>query len=418
MRLKFLFFWLLFLSSFILQGQQFMDLKKTANPVQKLQISHDLWEKYLRTDVDSLKILSLALQENHQGILIQELIFFSKRVLGCYWIRRGEIQLGKNQLKEALHFHRKIGDKANETEELNELGIASFMEGDYATAKGYFLQSLKTGKDSPDPTHFFMAELNLAKVYDKLNLKEKAKGIAKHYLKETLNRKKNESASNAYGFLSDLELDRKNLPLAKEYLEKSIHCLDKTDNVFFKAQALTNMGAYCATIQDFLLASKYFNQALDLRIKIKHSKGILESYYNLGSLAYIQNDYTEAENQFLKGLKYAEKAGMIPDQIDFMEMLVEVQKEVKNKDKEIEYYRQFIDLKDKNQELLLKNEEDNERLMDYFTVQKINEPTKQSMNEFWTGILVGSGSVLLCLMLIKYFYRHKQISFFFNRYDK
>ena len=406
------------LACFFAQSQNFTEFKKTNNPFQKLQISHLLWQNYLRTDVDSLKVLALEIQEFDPQNSFLDLTFFSKRILGCYWVRSGEIQRGKIQLKEALFYHQKMGDKESETEELNELGIAFYMEGDFASAKSYFESSLKVGKESNNPTHFFMAELNLAKAYDRLNLKDKARGIARHYLNEAIKRKKNESVSNAYGFLSDLALERKNLPLAKEFLDKSITCLGKTDNLFFKAQAMNNLGSYFAALGEFKQALDYFQKALELRKEINHRKGIIESYYNLGSLAYMQNDFLVAEQLFKQGLKKAESDGFTSDQVDFLEFLVEIQKEVKNKDKEIEYYRLFLDLNEKKQEILLKNQEENERLADSFAIQNSNVLAQSPPNYFWTGILVGAGAILLSIILLNYFFGFNKISIFSKRYDK
>ena len=235
---------------------------------------------------------------------------------------------------------------------------------------------------------------------------------------QSLKMKKNESASNAYGFLSDLALERKNLPLAKEYLDKSIHCLSQADNVFFRAQALTNLGAYCATVQDFVNAKNYFNQALALRIKVNHRKGILESYYNLGSLAYMQNDFKKAENIFILGLERAKSEAFISDQIDFLEMLVEIQKDTKNKDKEIEYYRLYLDLKDENQVKLLKSQEENALLVDFFEVKKSEALQLPVTNQFWTGILIGSGGMLLSLILLNLIFKNKETLLFTKRYDE
>ena len=418
MRLERILLIISFFTCFLSQGQRFDPFKNATNSAQKIEISHSLWQKYVRTDIDSLKVLAIYIEQMEPTSSTTELVYFGKRALGCYWVRSGEVKLGKTQLKEALAYHRKLGDKANETEELNELGIACFMEGDFPSAKVFFESSLKAGKDSPDPIHYFLAELNLAKVFDKLNMKQKSIAIASHYLRESLKMKKNESASNAYGFLSDLALERKNLPLAKEYLDKSLNCLGQTNNVIFKAQVLTNLGAYYAMVQDFISAKNYFNQALALRIKVNHRKGILESYYNLGSLAYMQNDFKDAENIFVLGLERAKKAAFISDQIDFLEMLVEIQKDTKNKDKEIEYYRNYLDLKDENQVKLLKNQEENALLVDFFEVKKSEALQLPVTNQFWTGILIGSGGMLLCLILLNLIFKNKETLLFTKRYDE
>jgi uncharacterized membrane protein len=51
----------------------------------------------------------------------------------------------------------------------------------------------------------------------------------------------------------------------------------------------------------------------------------------------------------------------------------------------------------------LKNQEENERLVDSFSIQNSNERITSSPSYFWTGILVGAGSIFsLIFTIIKY----------------
>jgi hypothetical protein len=99
-------------------------------------------------------------------------------------------------------------------------------------------------------------------------------------------------------------------------------------------------------------------------------------------------------------------------------MLVEIQKETKNKDKEIEYYRNYLDLKDENQVKLLKNQEENALLVDFFEVKKSEALQLPVTNQFWTGILIGSGGMLLCLILLNLIFKNKETLLFTKRYDE
>lgn len=382
----------------------FTEFERTSNATKKLSLSHELWEYYLRNNSDSLKQLAISTQELGIKKNSEPLKIFSQRILGCYLVRNGDFVNGEIALKKALDYHRKNGDLANITEDFNELGISNFLKGDYHSAESFFKLSLKSGKESPDDTHLFLAELNLAKTYDKLDLKDKAKGIANHYLQECKKRKKMESVASAYGFLSDLALNEKKVELAEEYLTKSLNAIKSITNISARAQIHSNFGAFYAAKKDFDKAKSNFNESLALRKKSNHRKGILESYYNLGSVEYVVGNYFEAENYYLQGLQLAKKYNLFTDQIDFLEVLVEVQKAKKNKDKEIEYYQQFIDVKSKQAEFLLKNKDEQENLIDYFeeekTVSEVFSSNTPSL--FWSGFLMGASCLMLFFLLIRF----------------
>ncbi len=405
MNLVFKFFLVIFLIQ-VSQGLSqvtFNEFNRSLDPNKKLLLAHELWEYYLKNNSDSLKQLAIVTHEFGEEKKSESLKHFAKRILGCYLVRNGDYVNGEKELHLALNYHRKIGDLANATEEFNELGISNFLKGDYNSAMSFFLLSLKIGKDSPDETHPFLAELNLAKTYDKLDLKEKAKAIAKNYLEECKKLNKMESVASAYGFLSDLALNEKKIDLAEEYLTKSLLASKSIKNSPLLAQIHSNFGAFYATKGDFEKAKNHFNKALDLRKKSNHRKGILESYYNLGSVEYMENKFDKAENFYLQGLVLAKAYNLFIDQIDFLEVLVEIHKEKKSKDKEIEYYKQYIDVKSKQAEFLMKNKEDQENLISYFQEEKMNsEIIQPNQSKFWSGFLLGASCLLIFFLLIRF----------------
>jgi tetratricopeptide (TPR) repeat protein len=388
----------------------FKEFVETSNSTKKMMYAHDLWQYYLRNNTDSLKLLAIETYEFSNEKKSESLKLFSKRILGCYLVRIGDFVNGEKELKLALNYHRRNSDLANVTEDLNELGISNYLKGDYHSAESFFRLSLNSGKESPDESHAFLAELNLAKTYDKLGLNDRAKALAKRYLEQVEKLGKNESASNAYGFLSDLAIHEKNLPLAQEYLQKSLRKSNLTSNQIFLAQIYANLGSFHAGIEDFDSSRFYFEKSLEIRTKINHKKGILEAIYNLGSLDYTKNDFQAAEKHFSKGLELALKENFISDQVDFLEVLVEIQKELKNKDKEIEYYQKFIEVKSKQAEFLLKNKEEQNNLIEYFKEDEIKSKAEiTNKTNFWSGFLLGMSS-LITLLLVVQFFKPKLIS--------
>ena len=396
----------------------YKEFVRTSDVTKKMNQAHDLWEYYLLNNTDSLKPLAIETQEFGTKNNSKLLRIFAKRILGCFLIRKGDYTNGEKELKIALNFHRKNGDLANVTEELNELGISNFLKGDFHSAESFFMLSIKLGKESPDEKHAFLAKLNLAKTYDKLDLKEKAKATANEYLEECKKLNKLESIASAYGLLSDLALNEKKIELSEEFLSKSLNASKSTNNNSLKAQIHSNFGAFYAAKEDFEKAKDHFNQALDLRLKTNHRKGILEAYYNLGSVEYLESNFVAAETFYIKGLELATEFNLFSDQIDFLEVLVEIQQEKKDKDKEIEYYQQYIDVKSKQAEFLIKNKEEQVNIIDYFEENENNSKSEiVQQSNFWSGFLVGMNSLLVLLIIIR-FLRPKLVSKEKHIYDE
>jgi len=389
------------LTSLGLNGQvTFQSYLSTVQPDRKLYEAHSLWEHFIRNYSDSLRFLAADLYHFGEVNKHKSSQIFSKRILGCYLVRKGDFRNGEKELKTALIFHRKNGDKVNETEDLNELGIANFLKGDYHSAQSFFQRSLQIGKEVSEKKYMILAELNLAKTFDKLNLIDRAEAIAKHYLRECQILKKYESVSNAYGFLSDLALNAKKIKLAKEYLNKSLKASLLTDNKLILAQVYANLGAFAAESNDFGQAKIHFQKSLDIRQKMNHVKGIIEANFNLAYLEYIQNNFLDAEKLFLHTLEIARKNEFHSDQVDALEMLVEIQKALKNKELEVTYLKEYLDAKSKQAEILYQNKHENEQLIDYFEDEKISGKSAQTINHssFWTGFLIGFSSLLLILL--------------------
>jgi tetratricopeptide (TPR) repeat protein len=397
-----------------LNGQvTFKSYLESTNSDKKLSGAHTLWEYYLRNQPDSLRFLAADLfhfgeANNHESARV-----FSKRILGCYLVRRGDFKNGEKELKKSLIFHRKKGDKANETEDLNELGISSFLKGDYHSAQSFFQLSLQVGKELSDKKFGILAQLNLAKTYDKIDLKDRAEAVAKHYLKACQAMKKYESVSNAYGFLSDLALYAKKMDLAEEYLNKSLNASMLTNNKLFQAQVYANLGAFWAESSNYEKAAENFQKSLDIRKNINYIKGIIEAFINLAYLQYVQNNFQESQSIFLNALEIARKNQFYNDEVEILEMLVEIQKEMKNKDQEVKYLNEFLEAKSKQAEIVYQGKEENEELINYLQDENSSKNHKNTIVEsnFWTGFFIGFSSLLAFLIIYHFFnlrYSHSE----------
>jgi len=284
------------------------------------------WNYYLRNDLDSLRIdgqriITIGLRAQNDFA-----INVGKRSLGSYFIRTGNTDKGIIYLKDSKFYFEKKNNFILLTEILNEIGNGYLYAGKPIEAEKYYLKSLRAGKESPDETSAFLAEVNLAQAYINLNNFEKASAILQHYKNESLKRQKLEAVSNAYALLGTIEDIKGNKILAIEYFKKSA-------NFGFKSKAKSQIGhAYNnLAIANFgdgneKLALDYFLKALAIRLKTGNVKSIAESYFNLGEFYVEIKDFSKANFYYSKSEEYSKQHNLIKEQMDALLAKIAVDK--------------------------------------------------------------------------------------------
>ena len=314
----FIFYVFFYIPNLFSQTNSFSNLNHRAS------ISLKRWNIYLRNDLDSLKIDALDLLQNHNIINNLFAISVAKRSLGSYFIRNGYTSRGRELLKFSLGFFETIEDATLEAETFSEIGISYYKEKKYYEAINYFKKSLKCASRSLDKTISFMAELNLAQVYNNLGNKNKSISFAKHYLKKCLYFNKLESASNALAFLGTLEMNNNNLLLAKEYLVKSYEWANKSSSKIQLSLAYNNLAVWHAYNQQYNKADDYFIKSLFLRKEVNSPIHIVESYYNLGENYLLKKDYRNSIDMYNKSLIISRKHYLFDAELDAWNALINV----------------------------------------------------------------------------------------------
>ena len=216
----------------------FHSFKDSKSIEGKTRKALELWEYYLRNDVDSLQFLASELATSKNRNSFSHAV--SKRIFGCFQVRKGKILEGIKLLKESKNYFLSIGDMQLLCEELNELGIAYYLLGDLETAAFYFKSSLTTGTQSPKETDAILAEVNLAKVYIAEKDFKQATAILNHYIFSAKELKKWEAVANAYSVLADVNLNLEKYELAKTLCKKQLKYAKKGEALNLKINALNN----------------------------------------------------------------------------------------------------------------------------------------------------------------------------------
>lgn len=312
--------------------------KKSAQLLCVTQATQALsnWNDYLRNDLSALHqdgwaIYSIGLDQKNAFA-----IHVGKRSLGSYFIRSGKIENGIQLLKDAARYFKRAGNYEVLTETLNEIGNGYVYQSESGKAIPFFLQSLKVGEKSDDPTSSFLAEINLAQAYMQLKEYDKANALLLDYKNKALQYNKFEAVSSAYALLGSLAQLQEKAPLAKEFYLKSASFGFRSKANGLIGQAYTNYAIALFLESNFNLAKIYFERALKFRLKTKNSRSIAESYYNLGDFYTQLEQFSKAIYFFEKSYKISEENELFQDQIDALNSINELYKQTNNTKKQLE----------------------------------------------------------------------------------
>lgn len=369
-----------------------------SDPSRKAASGLELWNYYLRNDLDSLKILGVELllfaaEEGHPFCKA-----VGHHVLGSYLIRRGEIKKGLYHLNEAKNYYTRREDYDQLTIAYNEMGNARYLEGKYHEAIKMYLSSLKYGGLAPDLTSAFSAKIGLGKAYIASGDTVVGLKTIHEYKDQVLNFRKFESAADAYAYLGEVEMDR-NTTLSQEYFKKSVIYSVKSKSLAHLSHAYNNTAILFFNLGATDSSVHYFQKALDIRLKMDHKKAVVESYYNFGFLYKELGELKKALGYFEKSAELARVNGYKGDQRDAL-------LEAKSICEELNLYRlqEIVDEITRLEKEMELDQSDDKEIIDYaekvIRESKMNEDQpadkgKGNGNLIWW--LLGGGLLLILL---------------------
>ena len=374
--------------SFSQKTCSFKTFKSTNSIDENTQRALELWEYYLRNDVDSLQILAAELANTKNRTSFSMAV--SKRIFGCYQIRKGKILEGIKLLKESKNYFLSIGDMQLLCEELNELGIAYFLQGDLETAAFYFKSSLTTGAQSPKETDAILAEVNLAKVFIAKKDFKQATAFLNHYIFTAKELKKWEAVANAYSVLADVNLNLEKYELAKSLCKKQLNYAKKGKALNLKINALNNQALIFYFEGNPNKALVLFYEILKIREKQNIPSKIYDAYYNLAS-------YYVKENVKLSN-SYMDSCILMAEKGNYLFLKLEALRFKRDELKQLNLSKTITTLEDEIKVLNLSNEKEREELTQLLK----QEITPIEEHNIWTVLFVLFGFMILVVLVIRY----------------
>lgn len=338
----------LFINSITVNAQNYSDFVNENDPGLKAITGLLLSDEYLKSDLDSAKLIAeiLILEEEEISQIV------SKEILGSYYLRTGNPEKSLNLLSNALHQFARLKDWNNTSECLNELGNAFLLLNELDEAKVAFKSSIEKGKLSSDPTASYNGEIGLGRIALLQNDTLQSIQYLKSYLSKSKEDKKWDAVSNVYGLLAQLE-DNRNRELAWYYYQKSIDFGSKSHSLIFRSNVYSNRAILNYDKGNIEQARKDFISALHYREEAKHSPLIIDALYNLGSFEYMVGESEVAIEYFRKSIDLSSASGYYQRELDAYMYLVDIMNESDETKYEIERLKNLIaSKKGKDDELM------------------------------------------------------------------
>ena len=187
--------------------------------------------------------------------------------LGVVEYRTGNREIGVELFDKALGLFKEVGSLSGQANVLNSLGNVAKDSSDFDLALKYFFESIDIKSSLNDRMGLLNSNKNVAIVYRKMNLREKALSIYAEILTEA-----------AYHDLKPLK--------AETY--------DSIANIFLD-------------FGDYKKAEYNYGEAMKLHVEIGNQIGVGLSKLNLASLAINQDDFEEAMRLLLECKKIFEE---------------------------------------------------------------------------------------------------------------
>ena len=323
----------------------FSSFKNEKNHLRKAKMALELSQEYVRYNIDSLKILAEELKKSSNKNTFTRAI--SCRILGVYDVRKGDFSNGIVLLKAAKNYSLSMQDLEFLTSDVNELGNAYFLKGDFKTAEFYYKTSLDIGEDSPNETDAFLALVNLARIHILQKKYSEAKQELEKYIFLATKNEKWEAVANAYAVFADLALEQKNNKLAKLYCENSFSFSNKTMKSYFYLNALTNKAIIFFLSNEKKQALELFQKILRDRKTENIPHKIFEAYFNLADYFWyfdklVSKTYIDSCTQLAK------KQGLLGLELEAIEFKIEKLKLIQFKDAKAKLELKIRELENNN----------------------------------------------------------------------
>jgi tetratricopeptide (TPR) repeat protein len=313
------------------QGQaNYGNFLNETNIGRKAEIGLELWNYYLRANLDSLKITSVELLLSASQEESEFARAVGTRMLGSYMFKVGKLDQGLQYIMSSKEYFEKKEDHVITSELYNEVGHIMYLKGEYDEAIAAYKKSTQIGKRSIDPTAEYNGKLGMGKSHVAKGDTSVGITFIQEYKNRAVQDNKFEAAADAFSILGQIESEKGNVNLSNEYFLRSLAYSKRSESRIHLSHSYANTGILKFGMDQLDSSQYYFEKSLELRLELGNFKSIVEGYYNLGYFHTYTGDKEKGIDYFNKSRDLAAEKGFVSDEIDAINELILIYTEKKN----------------------------------------------------------------------------------------
>lgn len=330
------------------QADSLLNLLKSANKTDKIQILHQLTRQYMVVDGDlCMKYANEAISLADELNKPEEKATAVKN-LGNLLFYMGEYRKAETYYLNSIEINEKTGNLKGIAGGYNNIGVINSRLGNYEKALNFYQRSMQIKKELGDLQGVANTLNNIGEIYKfRGDYPNAILNYQQSYdMKKDLNDKM--GMANSLNNLGEIYVIWADYEKALQfYLEASTIWIE-LNNDQFMATSFHNIGEIYQRFENYAQAEKYYFKALDIQKAREDRNGMAFSLRNLGKIKMLTDNLSEAENYFLDALSIEEALEDKSAIAITLNYLGELNIKKKQSNTSLDYFKQALEI---NQEL-------------------------------------------------------------------
>ena len=268
------------------------------------------------------------------------------RYIGNSYAVQGRFQKALEYFLKSQGILQELGDKMGMATTYSNIGTVYYELGNYPESLDNLLAGLKLSEELNDKPGLSRVTNNLGNVFVRQKNNKKALDYYTYSLKikeELGNRRALPAAYNNIGLTYT---NLQNHKLALENLLMSARIAEEINDKISLTRAYNNIGEEYNVQGDFSKALEYLNKSIRIKNEINDNEGLASSYLYRGRNHLYQKKYALAKSDCEKSLALGQEMSVPIIQQNAYQCLSSAWEGLGNLSKSIEYYKQFINVRD------------------------------------------------------------------------
>jgi serine phosphatase RsbU (regulator of sigma subunit) len=247
---------------------------------------------------------------------------------------------------EELEVARSKKLKKWEAKALNTIGASYQIKGNYLKAIEFYQQSLKVSESIGEMKRVASSLANIGSLY--INIGEFEKALDYQNKSLVLFRKLDMKAgmASALNNIGIIYNNISNYEKALEYNEKGLKLYEELGDKQGIAAATGNIGNIYMSLQNYDKALEYQQKSLSITQEIGDKPGIASNFTNIGRILSRQKQYDKALPFLTQAISVAKESEDVFSEKEASYVLYEIYKQKNNPKKSLEYYENYVALRD------------------------------------------------------------------------